>query len=132
MRKCKAHRGVLVVLVILAVCGGLACRKEAPSGQAGTANATGSQSAQAQPDASSATAEALTADSLVGTAWQAGPLKFQFGEGGSLKVGEDAEGTWTVTNGQVSLETDEMTYALQIRGTDLAYGDMTLERLAQP
>ncbi len=70
----------------------------------------------------------LTAESLPGTTWSAGPLTLAFEPEGQLTVNGSESGEWTFDAGQVTVKTGDMSYIVTVRGEKLMYGDMELSR----
>ena len=109
------------------------------SGQAtATASATPETPAQEsqpaavveEPAAASEQAEgALTAETLVGTKWRAGPYTLEFKANGVLVLNNDKEGTWSVEGNSLKVAAGDTSYTAEIRGDKLFYGGMPLTRI---
>ena len=133
---------MFVSLIVLAGCGGQQ-KSETPAPAAAPAEtAPAQQAAQpAQPAAvketaapsapSAATTEtaALTAETLVGTKWQAGPYTLEFQANGVLVLNNDTQGTWSVEGNAVKVSAGDKSYTAEIKGDKLFYGGMPLSRL---
>jgi hypothetical protein len=83
-----------------------------------------------EPPAADAPATAdLTAETLTGTTWQAGPLKIAFGPDGGLTINDTMTGSWSIDGQQLIVEGGGTEYKAQIKGDTLLYGDLPLVKI---
>lgn len=111
-------------VVLAAGCGG-------KSGDADTLRqnaAPAARPASASPENAAPEAPTLTAESLPGTVWSAGPLKLAFEKDGKLLVNGSEPGEWTFDAGQVTVKAGDISYIVTVRGGRLFYGDMELAK----
>ena len=130
---------MFVSLIVLAGCGGqqksqtpapaAAPAKTAPAQQAAQPAAVTETAAPAAPPATTTETAALTAETLVGTKWQAGPYTLEFQANGVLVLNNDTQGTWSVEGNAVKVSAGDKSYTAEIKGDKLFYGGMPLSRL---
>ncbi len=117
------HGAMALAVVILATgCGGETGKPAEPAQTVKPVSAASAPAANPAPEA------ALTAESLPGTAWSAGPLTLAFGQDGKLTANGSESGEWTFDAGQITVKTGDMSYIVTVRGGKLFYGDMELSR----
>ena len=126
---------MFVSLIVLAGCGGQQ-KSETPAPAAAPAEtAPAQQEAQpaaitdSAPPAATTETAALTAETLVGTKWQAGPYTLEFQANGVLVLNNDTQGTWSVEGNAVKVSAGDKSYTAEIKGDKLFYGGMPLSRL---
>ena len=71
----------------------------------------------------------LTAEDLVDTVWQAGPMELAFGADGQLIVNDTEEGTWSLAGPQLTIEAAGHSYTAEVRNDGIYYGGMALQRV---
>lgn len=125
---------VFAALTVLVACGGqqkseTAAPAPAPAEQQTQPAAVTETPAPAETPAQAAEAPALTAETLVGTKWQAGPYTLEFQANGVLVLNNDTQGTWSVEGNSVKVSAGDKSYTAEIKGDKLFYGGMPLSRL---
>jgi len=151
MRHRTAFRTLIVATAVLGVvvglgsCGGKADPGAPSGGEFGDASSAARPPAQTDTSAAvapgedtvesddsaaeSTPGEALTAENIVGSTWQAGPLKLEFGEEGALTVNGEGGGTWSIAGDTLTVSANNLTYSAEIRQDKIFYGGMEVQRL---
>ncbi|MBI5091631.1 MAG: hypothetical protein HZB26_04210 [Candidatus Hydrogenedentes bacterium] len=69
---------------------------------------------------------AITAQSIVGTSWEAGPYKLTFNADGKLKVNDAIDGTWSIEGTKLKIEAAGQKIEADIEGDKLTYNGSPL------
>jgi len=83
---------------------------------------------EAVVEGTEAEGEALTAENLIGTKWNAGGMSFTFEKDGVLKVNDELPGTWSIEGTTLTVGAMGQEYAATIEGGRIVYDGTPLER----
>jgi len=113
-------------------------QQEAAKGPESAAPTEGTQEMGAEPVAEEAVqaavegvkaaGEALTAENIVGTKWNAGGMSFSFEKDGVLKVNDQIPGTWSMDGTTLKVGAMGQEFSATIEGDKIMYDGTPLER----
>lgn len=113
-------------------------QQEAAKGPESAAPTEGAQEMGAEPVAEEAVqaavegvkaaGEALTAENIVGTKWNAGGMSFSFEKDGVLKVNDQIPGTWSMDGTTLKVGAMGQEFSATIEGDKIMYDGTPLER----
>lgn len=82
--------------------------------------------ASVPPAAPAPATGAITAQSIVGTSWEAGPYKLTFNADGKLKVNDNIDGTWKIEGNKLIVEAAGQKIEADIEGDKITYNGTPL------
>ena len=108
---------------------------ETPTGPESAAPAASGEPISSEPAAQTGTEAPvasdapLTAETLVGTKWNAGAMSFTFEKDGVLKVNDAVPGTWSIDGTTLKVGAMGQEYSATIEGGKIMYQGNPLEKL---
>lgn len=99
-----------------------------PAAAESTAEPVAEEAAKAAAEGTEAKGEALTAENIVGTKWNAGGMTFTFEKDGVLKVNDQIPGTWSIDGNTLKVGAMGTEYSATIEGNKIVYDGNPLER----